>query len=299
MASSKWTVTNIQDLSGKCVIVTGSNRGIGFEAAKVFASKGAQTIIACKDLIKGKIARDCIYRLSPSAKVDIMSLNLANLASVHTFADEYKKKYDRLDILCNSAGVMAVPKGKTADGFEMHFGVNYLGHFALTALLFDLILNTPRSRVVNVSSDAHRFGRINFKNLNAEKSYNAAWAYTQSKLAQQLFTYELQKRFQLLNSNALSVSCHPGIVKTEIHSHFPTAIKIFMNWLGQPSDIGALPILFAATELGLIGGDYIGPCSSRGSPQPEQASRISRDIGLSKALWDHSEHLVGLTFKAF
>ena len=210
--SKKWTVNDIPDLTGKVIIVTGGNSGIGFEAAKEFARKGAQTILACRSMDKAQTALHEIQAEIPNAPVAIMQLDLASLTSVHQFADEFKGKYDRLDVLVNNAGIMMVPYGTTEDGFERQMGTNHLGHFALTGLLMDLLLKTLHSRVVNVSSNGHTSGVMDFDNLlfAGGQDYSPMTAYGRSKLANLLFTSELQRRYEAAGSSAIAVAAHPG-----------------------------------------------------------------------------------------
>jgi NAD(P)-dependent dehydrogenase (short-subunit alcohol dehydrogenase family) len=216
--SENWTTEKIPDLTGKVIIVTGANSGLGFEAAKEFARKGAQTILACRSMDKAQAALDQIKQEIPEASAEIMQLDLASLASVREFAETFKSRYDRLDILVNNAGIMWVPYQKTEDGFESQFGTNHLGHFALTGLLMDLLLKTPDARVVNVSSVGHRSGTMDFDNLMFEggKGYGRHRAYGRSKLANLLFTYELQRKFGAVDADAIATAAHPGGSNTNL-----------------------------------------------------------------------------------
>ena len=189
-----WIEQNIPDLTGKVAVITGANSGLGFEAAKILAAKGAHIVLAVRDVEKGKQAVGEIKRAVAAASLEVLSLDLASLASVRRFAEAFPAAHSRLDMLINNAGVMAIPRRVTADGFEMQFGTNHLGHFALTGLLLPLILKTPSSRIVTVSSGAHMFGKINFDDLQSERSYSKWGAYGQSKLANLLFAYELQRK---------------------------------------------------------------------------------------------------------
>ena len=195
---NKWTAENIPDLSGKVIIVTGANSGIGFEAAKEFARNGAETILACRSIEKATKALDRLKSEIPDAKAEIIQLDLASLKSIHKFAEKFKKDYSRLDVLVNNAGIMAVPYRKTEDGFESQVGINHLGHFALTSLLYDLLASTADARVVNVSSTGHTMGKMDFDNFMYEdgEGYSRFEAYGRSKLANLLFTYELDRRFK-------------------------------------------------------------------------------------------------------
>jgi NAD(P)-dependent dehydrogenase (short-subunit alcohol dehydrogenase family) len=217
--TSNWTAENIPDLTGKVAIVTGANSGIGCEMARALARKAATVILACRSQEKGVAAVEQIGREYPAAKAELMQLDLSDLASVRRFAGDFTGRYDRLDILINNAGIMMTPFGHTADGFELQFGTNHLGHFALTGLLLDLILHTHRARVVTVSSSGHRFGKIDFDNLNAEQVYSRTAAYGQSKLANLLFTYELQKRFKVAGVDSIAAAAHPGWTATNLQAH--------------------------------------------------------------------------------
>jgi len=296
--NNKWTINEIPDQSGKTVIVTGANSGIGFEAAKVLAQRGAVVIMACRSLEKGKIAMEQILEEDPRAKVILKSLDLADLSSVRQFSDDYLAAQDRLDILINNAGVMATPYSKTADGFEMQFGTNHLGHFALTAQLFDLLKRTPNSRVVTVSSYAHYFGRIAFNDLNGDGFYQKWLAYGQSKLANVLFGYELQRRASQNGKNPISVVVHPGYAATNLQ-HTTTLFSLLNPIMAQSQEMGALPTLYAATSPDIRGGEYIGPdgfLGQRGYPHEASSSRLSRDEDTARHLWEVSEEMTQVHF---
>ncbi len=218
--SAHWTAENIPDLTGKVAIATRANSGIGFETARALARQNAAVILACRSKDKAEAAVREIKKDDPAAKAEIMPLDLSDLASVRHFADEIAGHHDRLDILINNAGVMAVPFGKTADGFEVQFGTNHLGHFALTGLLLDLLIHTPQARIVTISSSGHRFGTIDFANLNAEQGYDRQRAYAQSKLANLLFTYELQRRLERAGVDTIAVAAHPGWTATNLQVHW-------------------------------------------------------------------------------
>ena len=244
MPNNKWTTNNIPDLTGKVVIVTGANSGIGWDTAVALAEKGATVIMACRNLVKSQAALDALKAQVPNADVELMQLDLANLESVRQLADEFKAKYDRLDLLINNAGIMMVPFAMTVDGFESHFGTNHLGHFALTGLLLDRILATPGARVVNVSSGAHLIGSMNFDNLMYEngEGYSSTRAYAQSKLANLLFTYELQRRFEAAGVDAEALAAHPGGSNTNLQDEISERwyIKLllpFMRMMIQDSAI--------------------------------------------------------------
>ncbi len=293
-----WTVKNIPDLTGKAAIVTGANSGIGYEMVRALARKGAIVILACRNKDKGEAALQQIRREDPEAKVELMQLDLADLASVRYFADKFSSNYDRLDILLNNAGIMVPPFGRTADGFESQFGTNHLGHFALTGLLFHLIVSTPQARVVTVSSSGHRFGAIDFDNLNAEKGYDRGKAYGQSKLANLLFTYELQRRFEAAEVDAVAVAAHPGWTATNLAVHW-RMVRMLTPLLGQTPEMGALPALYAATAPDVQGGDYYGPGGwqeLRGYPAKVRSSDRSHDMAVAARLWTVSEELTSVHY---
>jgi NAD(P)-dependent dehydrogenase (short-subunit alcohol dehydrogenase family) len=301
-----WTTTNIPDLAGKVVIVTGANVGVGYEAAKEFARKGAQTILACRNIQKAQAAIEKIRKEIPAAPVEAMLLDLASLASVHKFTDSFKTKYDRLDILVNNAGIMWLPPGKTEDGFERHFGTNHLGHFALTGLLIDLLQKTPGARVVTVSSVGHHSGSMDFEDLMFEKTevYERQKVYGRSKLANLLFTYELQRRLETSNMDTIAVAAHPGMCKTDLLSkpESPLFFKLVMPLAGlvvQSAAMGALPILRAAVDPEARGGEYYGPDGkneSRGYPVIVQSNEASHNMEDAARLWEVSEKLTGIHY---
>jgi len=293
-----WASGNIPDMSGKIALITGANSGIGYEAARALAVKGAMVIMACRSQQKGDSAAQNIENEGPLGEVAVMQLDLADLASVRQFAHDFRSNYDKLDILVNNAGVMAIPCKKTADGFEMQFGTNHLGHFALTGLLLDMLLQTKNSRVVTVSSTAHTMGQVDFDNLNSEKSYSRWGAYGLSKLANLLFAYELQRKLSAAGSSTLSTAAHPGYSATNLQRS-SLAFRLLNPIIAQSQEMGALPMLYAATGPNIIGGDYIGPDrwgSWRGYPTKTQSNRASHDKAVAKQLWEVSESLTGVSY---
>jgi len=311
MASMQsWTADHLPDLSGKVAVVTGANSGIGYEAARELARRGARVVLACRDRQRGGAARDAIVAKYPNATIEVMELDLASLDSVASFARQFNAKHDRLDVLCNNAGVMALPYCQTADGFEMQFGTNHLGHFALTGLLLDRLLATDGARIVNVSSIAHRFGSIRFDDLNWRNSYNKWLAYGQSKLANLLFTYELQRRLHGASAPVISVACHPGWAATNLQSAGPRmAGATAMEWLtdlgnrllAQSAAMGALPTLYAAADTHVRGGDFIGPDGFQemwGFPTKVTSNDRSHDRPAARRLWDVSEQLTGVRYES-
>jgi NAD(P)-dependent dehydrogenase (short-subunit alcohol dehydrogenase family) len=303
---ANWTTDNIPDLTGKVIIVTGANSGIGFEAAKEFARKGAQTILACRSMDKAQTALSQIQAEIPNAPVKIMQLDLASLASVRQFAEDFKAKYDHLDVLVNNAGIMMVPYSTTEDGFERQFGTNHLGHFALTGLLLDLILKTPGSRVVNVSSSGHRMGSVDFDNLiyDGGNGYSPMRAYGRSKLANLLFTYELQRRFEAAGVEAMALAAHPGSSSTNLGDHLSDhwyfkALSPVLLRLAQSSAMGALPTIRAAVDPNARGGEYYGPggfMEQRGYPVTVQSNETSHNEAIARQLWQVSEDLTSVDF---
>jgi NAD(P)-dependent dehydrogenase (short-subunit alcohol dehydrogenase family) len=296
--TSKWTAENIPDQTGKIAIVTGANSGIGYETARALACKGARVILACRTKEKGVKAVRQITQEYPAAQAELIQLDLSDLASVRRFVEEFANRYDRLDLLINNAGIMAVPFGKTADGFESQFGTNHLGHFALTGLLLDFIIHTPQARVITVSSGGHRFGAIAFDNLNGEKGYDRTGAYAQTKLANLLFTYELQRRFEGAGLDTIAVAAHPGWTATNLQAHW-RMVRVLNPFLAQKPKMGALPTLYAATAPLVEGGDYFGPDGwqeMRGYPTKVSSSDRSHDAAVAARLWAVSEELTGVRY---
>jgi NAD(P)-dependent dehydrogenase (short-subunit alcohol dehydrogenase family) len=293
-----WTAENIPDLTDKVAIVTGANSGIGYEMARALARKQATVILACRNKDKGAAAVRQIDQEYPAAKAELIPLDLSDLAAVRRFADEFARRYQRLDLLINNAGIMQVPFGKTADGFEVQFGTNHLGHFALTGLLLDLSLHTPQARIVTVSSIMHRFGRIDFANLNSEQRYSRSGAYAQSKLANLLFTYELQRRFENAGVDTIAVAAHPGWTATNLQSH-SLMYSALNPLMAQPPPMGAQPALYAATAPDVHGGEYYGPrgwLEVRGYPIKVQSNGRSHDMAVAARLWTVSETLTGVRY---
>ena len=298
--SSKWTAEKIPDLTNKIAIVTGANSGIGYATALTLAQKKATVILACRSNDKGEMAVQRINQDNLEAKSELIQLDLSDLTSVRRFADEFTSCYDKLDILINNAGVMRTPFKRTVDGFELQFATNHLGHFALTGLLLSLIIRTSQARVVTVSSGGERFGNIDFNNLNAEKNYDAGFAYGQSKLANLLFTYELQRRFEGAGVDTIAAAAHPGWTKnTNLPAHW-RMLRILNPLIGQVPKMGALPTLYAATAPDVKGGDYYGPqglLGLRGHPTKVKSSERSYDQATATKLWSISEELTDVQYQ--
>lgn len=295
---SNWTTADIPDQSGRVAVITGANTGLGYETASALAVHGAHVVLAVRNVEKGKQAAARI-----GGDVSVVELDLTSLAAIRTAADELTSRFDHLDLLINNAGVMTTPKSTTADGFELQFGTNHLGHFAFTGLLVDQIADVPGARVVTVSSNGHKMlADIHFDDLQWERGYNRMRAYSQSKLANLMFTYELQRRLSDGHA-AVAVAAHPGFSSTELGRNLPNAVQPVVNafgpLLGQSAAMGALPILRAATDPGVLGGQYFGPDGlgeQRGYPKVVASSEKSHDLAVQRRLWSVSEELTGVTF---
>jgi NAD(P)-dependent dehydrogenase (short-subunit alcohol dehydrogenase family) len=303
-SNGKWTTSDIPDQSGRVAVVTGANTGLGYHTAAALAVTGARVVLAVRDLAKGNLALARIVAADPHADVTLQELDLSSLASVRAAAAALRKAYPRIDLLINNAGVMWTPKQLTADGFEMQFGTNHLGHFALTGLLLDNLLPVRGSRVVTVSSTGHRFrAAIHFDDLQSEQSYDRFAAYGQSKLANLLFTYQLQRRLADHHKNTIAVAAHPGGSNTELGRNAPTLLRPLFAVVGpvlfQGAAMGALPTLRAATDPNVAGGQYYGPDGlgeQRGHPRLVSSSAQSHDEDLQHRLWAVSEELTGVTY---
>lgn len=291
-----------QNLRGKRVIITGANSGIGYETAKALADRGAQVILAVRDKEKGNKAIAELKEHNPDRSVQMILLDLADLKEIQNFAETYTTQFDTLDILINNAGVMMPPYSKTKDGFELQFGSNHLGHFALTGLLLPLLKETKDSRVVTLSSLAHRGASIDFNNLEGSKGYRGFKFYGQSKLANLLFSKELDNRLKSSGIDTLSIACHPGVSSTNLFKmggKFLQPLVKVTNRFFQPASMGALPSIYAATEVSLVGGEYIGPDGKgnrSGYPAIEHPAIGVYNEDTMKRLWDVSEQLTGIHF---
>jgi NAD(P)-dependent dehydrogenase (short-subunit alcohol dehydrogenase family) len=301
-----WTTNDMPDLSGTVAIVTGANSGIGFAAARELAHKRATVVLACRSRNRGRAAIEAIRAEIPEARLEVMELDLASLSSIRAFADAFRARYERLDLLIHNAGVMLCPSAVTQDGFERHFGINHLGHFALTGLLLDRLLATRSSRVVTVSSLAHARGRLDVADLMGQHGTRHApgAAYARSKLANLLFARELNRRFG--HNGIVSVAAHPGGVATGLGRRmtdraFYRRILPVLEWLSQSAAQGARSILCAATDPKAVGGQTYGPSGlfgMRGHPAVVRSSRRSHDEDLARRLWDVSEELTGVRYAA-
>ncbi len=292
-----WNTDNIPDQNGKIAIVTGSSSGIGYETARVLANKNAKVIIAVRNLEKGEKAKSKIINQNSNAEIEVMNLDLADLNSVKSFSDSFKQKYSQLDLLINNAGVMIPPYSKTKDGFELQMGTNHFGHFALTLQLIDLIKNTPNSRIVNVASNAHKYGKINFDDLNWEKrKYKPMRSYGDSKIANLYFTSELAKKLNNNENNIIVTAAHPGWTATDLQRY--SKLFEFMNGLfAMEIKQGALPTLRAAIDNNVKNGDYYGPDGWqgwRGYPVKVDPNKLAKEKTIAERLWKVSEDLTGI-----
>lgn len=304
--SENWTANQIPELSGKIIVVTGANSGIGYESTREFSRKGAEVILASRDPIKAEEAILQIKEEIPAAKLKFIELDLASLDSIRSFSEVFKSNYDKLDILLNNAGVMMIPYAKTEDGFERTLGINHLGHFALTGLLLDILIKTPGARVVNVASNAHYGGEMDFDNLLYENGtdYSPTKSYGRSKLANLLFTYELQRRFQMREYDVTALAAHPGISATNLANHlvpnmFSWLIPPVMKLFFQSSAMGALPSLRAAVDPEARGGQYYGPDGKgerSGYPVVVDSNAASKNEEDARMLWEASEELTGIKY---
>lgn len=302
--SAKWTASDVPDQSGRVAVITGANSGIGYEAALVLAGRGARVVLAVRDLTKGRQAADRIRQAHSGAQVEVQELDLTSLASVRAAAEALRAAYPTIDLLIDNAGVMYPPKQVTADGFELQFGTNHLGHFALTGLLLDHLLSVEGSRVVVVASIAHNIqADIHFDDLQWERGYNRVAAYGQSKLANLMFTYELQRRLAAAGAKTFAVAAHPGISNTELMRHVPGSnLPGFSTLAGLVTNspaVGALATLRAATDPQVRGGQYYGPSGFRelvGHPVLVESTRKSHDVAIQQRLWAVSEDLTGVSY---
>ena len=302
LSKAKWTAADIPDQTGRVAVITGANTGLGYETALALADHGAHVVLAVRNLDKGKDAAARITAQSPHADVALAELDLTSLESVRAAAEQLRSAHDRIDLLINNAGVMWTPKSTTKDGFELQFGTNHLGHFAFTGLLLDRLLPVAGSRVVTVSSVGHRIrADIHFDDLQSERGYSRVGAYGQAKLANLLFTYELQRRLAP-QGTTIAVAAHPGGSRSELTRNLPpllTSVAAVLMPLFQGADMGALPTLRAATDPGVLGGQYYGPDGfgeQRGYPKIVASSEKSHDVDVQRRLWAVSEQLTGVVY---
>jgi NAD(P)-dependent dehydrogenase (short-subunit alcohol dehydrogenase family) len=294
-----WTIHDAEDQSGSIAIVTGANIGLGFDTALELARKNCHVVLACRNLVKSEHAKQEILRQLPAALVECIALDLNSLKSVRKFVDSYSKKHDRLDLLINNAGIMMPPYALSEDGFESQLATNYLGHFALTGLLLPLLRKSPQSRVVSLSSLAHKWVGFRFDDPHFKRGYSKRSAYGQSKLACLMYAYELDRRLRANGLDTLSVAAHPGVSATNLAQNFPKILTALFPLVGQSSAAGALPTLYAALGEDIKGGDYCGPRSlgeMRGAPVKVGSNRASRNQADAKRLWEMSENMTGVRY---
>lgn len=303
--TTHWDESQVPDMQGKTIVITGANSGIGYEAATILAGRGAEIVMAVRNYEKGQKALQAIQNVHPSAKLQLMRLDLSELASIRHFAEEFRQNHHQLSILINNAGVMMPPYSRTQDGFELQFGSNHLGHFALTGLLLPQLLATPHARIVTLSSIAAYAGKIDFDNLDGSKGYRSFKFYSQSKLANMLFARELQLRLAQHQVDTISVACHPGFTHTNLASRgsgkpVSGIFGLLSRSFGQKALMGALPTLYAATSPTIHGGEYVGPDGKGGRKgYPKLDDHIDKlyQADISQRLWTLSESLTGVQYE--
>ncbi len=314
MTRKGWRVSDIPDQSGRTFVVTGANSGLGLEATRALAGKGARVVMACRNMDKGARAESEVRATHPKADLELRHLDLSDLGQIRTFAAEVLAAHTRLDVLINNAGVMAIPRKETADGFEMQLGTNHLGHFALTGLLMPRLLENAADasrdvRVVTVSSTAHKMGRMHFDDLQLERGYGDWKAYGQSKLANLLFAFELDRRLRAAERRVKSLAAHPGYADTDLQAVGPRTsgnrlmggvMKVLNTVAAQPAEKGTLPELRAATDPAAQSGQYYGPgglFERAGPPVVVQANDAANDVADAQRLWQISEELTGVAYE--
>ena len=308
MSLRRWTSADVPGQSGRTAVVTGASSGLGLETALVLAQRGSAVVLACRDVAKAERAAGHIRSSAGQAAVRVVHLDLASLASVREAAEQIRLTCPRLDLLINNAGVMAVPCQRTQDGFELTFATNHLGHFALTGLLLDRLLAVPGSRIVTVSSNAHQRGVMHFDDLQLRDAYKPWRAYEQSKLANLLFTYELDARLRAAGASTAALAAHPGNSRTQLWRWTPRLtqalykprLRMLTFWFAQSAQMGALPTLRAAADPAARGGDYYGPpgrLQSTGYPVRVESSARSHDKAAQRRLWEVSQELTGVSYR--
>lgn len=296
---SKWDINNELSQRGRIVIITGANSGIGYETALALAKKDATIVMACRNMKDADKVKSQILGIYSKAQITTMLIDLSSLKSVRDFADNFQKKFARLDLLINNAGIMMSPHKVTEDGFENQLATNFIGHFALTGLLMPILITTPDSRIIMLSSLSHKWAPINFDDLHFRKRYNKMKAYGQSKRACLVFAYELNRRLAASGKRTISVAAHPGLAKTNLDRHFPALIRPLGKLFLQSPKTGALPVLYAALQKDLHGGEYIGPAGfkeMRGSPIIVDSDDASKDKNIAGQLWSVAEEMTGVKY---
>lgn len=303
----RWSAADAPDMRGKTAVITGANSGIGFEAAKVLATRGATVVLACRNAGRAADAVSRIRAVAPDADLATLDLDLGSLASVRKAAETLCAERPVIDVLVNNAGVIMVPYGRTEDGFELHFGVNHLGHFVFTGLVLPAVLAAEAGRVVTVGSNGHRLGRLDFDDLDYTRGYRPLRGYGRSKLANLLFAYELQRRLAAAGARAQSLAAHPGGANTEVGGGFTGPVrrrlKRFIDHVPNPivhsAHKGALPILRAAVDPAARGGEYYGPSGllkMTGHPVVVSSNAASREPTTAARLWEVSQQLTGVVY---
>lgn len=305
MKKENWTTVNIPDLAGKVIIVTGGNSGLGYESVKAFAEKGAEVILATRLIEKGEVAKKAMGEVK--GNISVLPLDLMDFSSIKSFTEKFQQKYKRLDVLLNNAGIMTTPYFLTKDGLEAQMGTNHFGHFALTGLLFGLLKNTSASRIINVSSMAHKQGKMDFSNLLFEngKSYSPIKSYGRSKLSNLLFTYELQRRLESAGIGCIAVAAHPGVSNTNLARFLEDKLifkilKPLIMPLMQSQDMGALPQIRASVDENVKGGEFYGPDGfneMKGFPVLVKSNSASHNLEDARKLWEVSEKITGVKFE--
>jgi NAD(P)-dependent dehydrogenase (short-subunit alcohol dehydrogenase family) len=296
---NKWSLEQVPSQQGKVAVITGANNGIGYETALALAKKGAEIVLACRNLEKAAAAESNIRNEYPKAQVRKIKLDLSSLRSVKAFAHQFTDRYNRLDLLINNAGIMMSPYKVTEDGFENQLATNYIGHFALTGLLLPLLTRTFGSRVVTLSSLSYKWAEIDFDDMQATKGYSRRKAYGQSKRACLIFAFELQRRLPAAGYPSISVAAHPGLAKTNLDQYFPSLIRPLGGLFLQPAAKGALPVLYAALSEAVTGGEFIGPDGfkqMRGNPTKVDADAYSQDVEIAHRLWKVSEEMTDIYY---
>ncbi|GAA2258179.1 oxidoreductase [Streptomyces ruber] len=303
-----WSTGDIPDQTGRTAVVTGANSGIGYVTARELARRGARVVLACRSEVRGTEAGDRLAREVPGARAEFVRLDLGDLDSVREFAAACRKRYEGIGLLVNNAGVMALPRGRTADGHETHFAVNHLGHFALTGLLLPALLDKPGARVVTLSSFMHALANIDITDLDSRRSYGRWTAYARSKTANLLFTHELARRLAATGSGVVAAAAHPGYARTNLQTAAPRLRGRRMServWqfgnrvVAQPAEAGALPALYAATAPDVRPDDFVGPSflGWRGAPARSRRAPWTLDDRAGELLWEASERLTGVTYE--
>jgi len=296
---NKWSIDQIPSQLGKVAIVTGANNGIGYEVTLGLVKKDYEVIMACRNMQKAEEAKAKILHIYPKAKINPIKIDTSSLFEVKKFADEFQAHYNELHLLVNNAGIMMSPYKVTEAGFENQFATNYIGHFALTGLLLPMLTSTSGSRVVTLSSLSYKWAEIQFDDFHANKGYSKIKAYGQSKRACLMFAFELQRRLIAANYDTLSIAAHPGLSKTNLDQYYPALIRPLGNLFLQPAERGALPVLYAALDKNINGGEFIGPDGfqqMRGYPTKVDADEYSNNKEVAKCLWSESEKMTNVFY---